>query len=923
MRRTCYLIAMTFASLIAAGSALAAGGTIKGKVATVSGEGIPNAQVVVQGTTMGASANAAGEYVINNVPPGTYMVRTQVIGYQARSAAVRVKSDETINLDFALEEGLIEMSGMVTIGSRAVHAAADQLAVPVDVFSISEIRQSGASETNQIIQNLAPSFNFPRPSVADGTDSVRPATLRGLGPDQVLVLLNGKRRHTSSLVHVNGTVGRGSTGVDLNAIPASAIENVAVLRDGAAAQYGSDAIAGVIGLTLRSGVSPLTLSAKVGVTTHDSKTLETDPTVDLDFFNPTFDIGFGDGELLDLGANYGFAVGKGSVFVAGEFRDRNPTNRAGRDPRDQIAAGDANNNTVLQPNHHWGDSKSRDWLTFVNANFPLSENSSSKFYAFGGYSHRFGSHAGFYRRSLQAQNWTQIYPLGFLPTIEPDIDDYSGTAGLQGVASGWIYDISGQLGHNKFDFNVVNSLNTSLGPSLTSITSPATISNQTEFYSGGFRLTQLLANADFTKQFDAGMQSPLNFALGAEFRRENYELVAGELASYVDGKVPNRSGGRAAAGAQVFPGFKPENEVDASRNSFAFYADAEASLIQNVLVGVAGRFENYDDFGSTLDGKLALRWQPAEQLVFRGAASTGFRAPSLGQIYFNATSTNFLLNPATNQIEPFEVGTFGVDSPVAKALGAEPLRPEESVHFSAGLAVDPISNLNLTVDFYRIDIDDRIVFSENFTAIVGSRLATLLSPFGVNAARFFTNAIDTETQGADLTGNYRINVGEANTLRLSLGYNVTRNKIVGTLDTPPQLLGFESILFGDLEKVRLEKAQPKNNVKFSTTYSAGNFNALLRLNYYGEYESIERGYVKGRSEQTFGAEDVWDVEAGHKFGNLSITAGAQNVFDNFPDRNRFESTTIDRSNFGIFPYPGASPYGMNGRLVYLKTTYSL
>ncbi len=904
-----YLTVLILASLCLASVVMAASGTIKGRVSDVSGGALIAVQVVIEGTKLGASANINGEFEIRNVPAGTYVVRAQIIGYQAKSATARVKADETVTLDFTLEEGLIELSGMITIGSRAVHAAADQLAVPVDVFTIAEIRQSGASETNQIIQNLAPSFNFPRPSVADGTDSVRPATLRGLGPDQVLVLINGKRRHTSSLVNVNGTVGRGSTGVDLNAIPASAIERVEVLRDGAASQYGSDAIAGVLGLSLRSGVSPLTVSAKAGATTHDSKTLESDPT---------FDLGFGDGELLDLGASYGFAVGRGSVFVAGEFRDRNPTNRAGADPRDQIATGDAATDIVPQPNHHWGDGKTRDWMTFVNANFPLS--GSNKFYAFGGYSHRFGSHAGFYRRSLQAQNWPQIYPLGFLPTIEPDIDDYSGTAGVQGLAQGWIYDVSAQLGHNKFDFNIVNSLNTSLGPSLTSPTTPAAIPNQREFYSGGFRLTQYLANADFSKQFDLGLRAPLNFALGAEFRREKYEIVAGEEASYIDGKVPNRSGGRAAAGAQVFPGFKPENQVEASRNSFAFYAEAEASLIANVLFNFAGRFENYDDFGSTLDGKLALRWQPVELLVFRGAASTGFRAPSLGQIYFNATSTNFLVNPATGLVEPFEIGTFRVDSQIAKALGAAPLQPEESVHFSGGIALDPLSNVNLTADFYRININDRIVFSENFT---GGAFKPLLDPFGVTGARFFTNAVDTRTQGVDFTANLRFNLGEANTLKFSAGVNFTDTEVTGKIPNPNQLAGFEAVLFGDLERIRVESAQPKSNLKFTTNYSAGPFNALLRLNYYGEYESIERGYVKGSTEQTFGVEDVWDVEAGYKFGNLNITAGAQNVFDNFPDSNLFVSTTLDRSFLGIFPYPGASPFGMNGRFLYLKTSYSL
>jgi iron complex outermembrane receptor protein len=242
------------------------------------------------------------------------------------------------------------------------------------------------------------------------------------------------------------------------------------------------------------------------------------------------------------------------------------------------------------------------------------------------------------------------------------------------------------------------------------------------------------------------------------------------------------------------------------------------------------------------------------------------------------------------------------------------------VHFSGGIAVDPLPNLNLTADYYRINIDDRIVFSENFT---GGAFKALLDPFGVNGARFFTNAIDTRTQGADFTANLRLNVGEANTLKFSAGFNVTDTKITGTVPNPKQLAGFEAILFGDLERVRLQDAQPKNNLKFSANYSASRFNALLRLNYYGEYESIERGYSKGRTEQTFGAEDVWDVEAGYKFGNLNITAGAQNVLDNFPDHNLFISTTLDRSNLGIFPYPGASPFGMNGRFIYVKTTYSL
>jgi iron complex outermembrane receptor protein len=888
MRFLSIVVVVGIIVLFAVSSIATAGGTIKGKVTDDRGNAISFAQVIIEGSTMGASANKSGEYVIRNVPPGSYTLRTRVIGYHSQTAKVKVSEGEEVTQDFSLQEGIIEFAEIVSVGSRFTHTVADELAVPVDVFTETEIRRSGTTEVNQLIQLVAPSFNFPRPSITDGTDTVRPATLRGLGPDQVLVLLNGKRRHTSALVHVNGSVGRGSTGVDLNAIPASAIERVEILRDGAAAQYGSDAIAGVISMVMKSGVSPLTLSAQGGTTTH------------------------GDGEMVDVNASYGLGLGRGSLFLSGEFRDRNPTNRAGDDPRDQIRAGDAGNNSVSQPNHHWGDSEARDYMGFANLNFPLNASGSTKFYAFGGYSHRFGSHGGFYRRGLDDRNWPQIYPLGFLPTIEPDVDDLSATAGIKGVTSNWIYDLSAQFGRNKYDFNVVNSLNTSLGPNIPP--------NQTEFYSGGFRFNQYLFNLDVSRQFNIGLPAPLNLALGAEFRRENYIIVAGEPNSYIDGKQRNQFGRVAAPGAQVFPGFKPENEIDEFRSNVAVYVDLETNLLNNLLVGVAGRYEDYDDFGNTTDGKISLRWQPEEQFVLRGAASTGFRAPSLGQIYFNATSTNFLTDPATGEIKPFEVGTFRVDSPVAKALGAEPLRPEESKNFSAGFAVDPLSNLQITVDFYRIDIDDRIVFSENFNA---ASLQPLLQPFGVNGARFFTNAINTETRGVDVTANYRLDLGNAGSLKLSGAFNDTQTKIVGTLDTPPQLKGFESVLFGDLEKVRLEDSQPKSNLKFSATYSGSKLSAFLRLNYYGEYESIERGYIKGRTDQTFGAEDVWDVEVGYKFGNLNLAVGSQNVLDNFPDKNLRINNTLDRSFFGIFPFPGSSPFGMNGRFLYARTSYSL
>jgi iron complex outermembrane receptor protein len=451
----------------------------------------------------------------------------------------------------------------VTVGSRAAGALAEK-GVPVDVITHDQLASSGYAETAQIIQSLAPSFNFPRPTITDGTDTVRPATLRGLGPDQVLVLINGKRRHQSALVHLNNSIGRGSTSVDLNAIPVSAIDHIEVLRAGAAAQYGSDAIAGVINIVLRSGVASPDVALNVGVSTGTFVGNRCTPNgltcAEGD------DIDFTDGELADVGGSWGIAAGKGSVTVAAEYRHHNRTNRASFDPRDQIGAGDAGQNAVVEPNHRWGDPDTRDAMAFVNASIPLNNQQTRFVYAFGGYSRRLANSAGFYRRALDVRNWPQIYPLGFLPVIEPTVVDASGTVGVRGVLNGWNYDVSGEYGHNSFAFTIGDTLNVSLGPILPP--------NKTQFDAGALELNQFVGNVNVSRPFRLrGLAGPLNIAAGAEYRRENYQIHAGEPDSYRDGGVPNQAGGRAAIGAQVFPGFRPSNEVDASRNSVAGYVD--------------------------------------------------------------------------------------------------------------------------------------------------------------------------------------------------------------------------------------------------------------------------------------------------------------------------------------------------------------
>ena len=864
--------------LLAAIPAFAQDAVITGRVTHEDGPPVANATVSIPELGVTATTDTDGRYTLT-VPAGsvrgqTVDVRVVAPALQSKTAKVTLTAG-TLTQDFALGYSFQQD---VVVGSRAAGAAAEK-AVPVDVFTEEEIESASAStETNQILQKLTPSFNFPRPTITDGTDSVRPATLRNLGPDQLLVLINGKRRHSSALVNVNNSVGRGSSGVDLNAIPAAAIERIEVLRDGAAAQYGSDAIAGVINIVLKSGIEPLKLGLHAGTTTHS------------------------DGELIDTSASWGPEVGRGSINFTAEYRDRHETNRAGPDPRDQVRTGDAGNNAVPQPNHHWGDSEATDLMAWANANMPLNDDATTNLYAFGGWSRRDGSHGGFYRRAIQDTNWPQIYPLGFLPLIEPDVIDYSGTAGVRGILSNFFWDVSAQYGHNRFDFNIRDSLNVSLGPSIPP--------NKTNFYSGGLEFNHFIGNLDVTREFAVGFAGPLNVAGGLEYRHENFQQHEGEPDSYRDGGVANQLGGRAAPGAQVFPGYRPSNVVDADRDSYAVYLDLEADVIRMLRIGLAGRFEDYSDFGSTSDGKVTLRFQPIQPLVFRAAASTGFRAPSLSQANFSSVSTTFLA--VNGVLTPFEVATFRAASPEAAALGAQPLKPEESVNLSAGVVIDPTPTLEFSADFWSIDIDDRIALSGNLT---GSIIRDLLAPFGgVNGARFFTNAIDTETKGYDLTGRYKMSLGSAGRVDLTAAYSKATTHIVRVSETPPQLVAFQEVLFDRVVGRLTVCGQPVDNMRLGADWQKDRLGILVRTNRYGEYCSFTN---PASQDQTFGAEWITDVEIAYTWRPLTFAVGAQNIGDNFPD-----TQTGADLNLGIFPYPRNSPFGMNGRFIYSRVSYT-
>ncbi|WP_022834525.1 TonB-dependent receptor [Salisaeta longa] len=878
-------------------------GELIGRVTSAAGDSLPGANVVLDGTQLGAAAGTDGRYRIENIPSGRYTLVVSFVGFERkRIPDVRIRAGETTRRDIELrEEALQARQITVTVGSRAAHTAADELAVPVDVYGPEQLEVTGTTETALILQQVSPSINFPRQTVADGMDALRPFTLRGLSPDHTLVLINGKRRHRSALVNRLGSgIPKGSSTVDLNAIPSSAILGIEVLRDGAAAQYGSDAIAGVVNIQLKNDPVPLTVGAQLGG--HVSEGFQRD------------------GTSYNINAAYGIPVGdEGFINVFGELRFRDPTNRAGPDPRDQVAAGDGDivqdidgdnaneviekNNPVPQPSFHWGNGASDNYYLWTNSAIPIGNRDTAtptEIYAFGGYSYRDALGQGFYRRAMGNRNWPSIYPLGFLPEFDIKINDYSGSVGLRGLLGDWNYDLNAQTGYNGFEYNIANSLNVTLGPN----------SNKTRFYAGTVSLRQSSTQLDVRNTYEVGLAGPLNVAAGAIFRIDEYQIEAGERASWVDGPVKtNQNGGRAAPGAQVFPGFRPSQAVDESRSNVGVYLDLEADLTDRLLANVAGRFERYSDFGSTVNGKLALRYQAQENLVFRAAAGTGFRAPNLAQRYFSKISTTFIDNV------PFEVGLFPNDSQVANALGVPELTEERAVNLSGGFALSPSDKLTFTTDVFYARIYDRIILSGN---LGGPRIEDLVGQFGAQRVQVFSNAIDTDTWGMDLTADYRTPVGNDAVLTLTGSFNFTRNAVVSDIATPTRLdETFDASIFGREARLELTKERPESTTKLSVTYEEGPFRVNVRGTRYGQVLVPDD---TPQEDFTLSPETVISMEVAYDIvpDYATLSVGARNLLDNYPD------PTPPGENFnGIFPFPTASPFGFNGRFVYTRISVQL
>ena len=860
------------------------------------------------------TSDSRGRYSLAGVQAGRRIMQIRSLGYAPESLIVNAVAGQVVTADVRLRRSAYQLVPVQTlVGSRAKHAAAEELAVPVDVYTVEELRRTGSTETTQILANLSPSVNFPKQAVTDATEIVRPFTLRGLSPDHSLVMINGQRRHTTALLNVfsNGSA-PGSSGVDLNAFPSSAIDRIEVLRDGASTQYGSDAIAGVVNLVLKEGQFAPFINTSTGQ------------------YRPGK--GFqNDGTTNDIGGGVGFKLGRGSLSLFGQYMKREATNRACPDGsfpdlngvRDSVANCQVivKRNGVQQPNVHWGDGIERDIHTFANLRLPLSADGTTELYAFGGYSDRDGTGNGFFRKPQNGRNWAQIYPLGFLPEFRPNVIDYSATGGLRTDLGGWAADIGATYGYNGFDFNLRNTLNSSLGPSLSTPTAPGPdrvrgtaddpgIPNQTAFFAGALRRGEFNLSANLSKAMQMGLANPVNVAVGVAFRRENYEVVAGERASWIQGYHLTRdSSGVAQGGSSVFQGFAPSDASENSRTNFGGYVDLETNLSQSVLVNAAGRFESYSDFGQAFTGKAALRYQPDRKFVLRGAVSTGFRAPGLQQSWYSHTTT------AIQNGVLIEVGNFPVTNRASRIFGAKPLQEEKSVNLSAGFAYSPTNNLNLNVDIYHITIKDRILLGATFDGTSDPVVAQILLDSGftsIAAVQFPTNALDTKSDGIDIVANYRMLAGSG-TFDFSFAVNFAKNKITRVSPLPDILRGTATIYTSALDIVTInaiEKNRPDRRSTFTTNYSVGRFHAMARASDFGSFVD---GSLDGL--ETFGAKMLLDGELGYRFQAVNISIGARNLMNVYPDQVK----VADNTNNGTFIYPGASPFGYNGRFVYLRS----
>lgn len=756
---------------------------------------------------------------------------------------------------------------IVVTGTRSLKRSKTDSLQPIDVISAQELTErTGSSELGTALSKIIPSINFPRPTVVDGTELVRPVQLKGLSPDQVLVLVNGKRRHTGAFINLGGTIGRGSAPTDLNAIPVSAISRIEVLREGASARYGSDAIAGVVNIILKS--DPKTGEAGIRYGIYDK----------------------GDGEQKQSYVSGGTRLGDyGYAIFSGEWQDNQATNRAGLDLRDPNAT------TYGQRTFRFGDPKSDEVKAAFNAGFDLSD--TVELYGFSTYSHRNAETAGFYRLSNASNNVPALFPNGYLPLIRGQLDDFSAVAGLRGEAADWRYDVSANYGLNQYDVNT-RTINVDLYKD--------TGATPNSFHNGKLKNSQSVFNIDLSKEYDiSAFASPLNIAFGAQYLNQQYQIKAGDPGSYYK------------SGSSGLSGFRQADAGKWTRDSYAGYLDLETDITQKLSASSAYRYEKYDDFGDTNNASLSLRYKLLPQVAVRGSVSTGFRAPSLAQQYFTQTSSQLVNGQFV------EAGTFPSSSQVAQLLGAEDLKAEKSKNYSLGFVFTPTSNLYVTLDAYQIDIDDRISLSSNINASSPAVRDYLISKGITNtnfsSVRFFNNASDTRTRGVDLVANYQWQNLPYGELTTSLAYNFNRNEVTN-VDKNPDILNALGVNLTRLDRREqyglLAGSTTEHKFSLANDYKIGNFGINTNITRYGSFKTFSN--AGSASDQKFSAKWLLDLALSYQLKAWKFTLGGDNITNVYPNKDVYD---INKPTGGSLQYSQFSPFGFNGAFYYGKINY--
>ena len=870
------------------------GQTLSGRVTdALTGQALSGANVTIEGSDLGAATDMNGYYRVD-LSSGSYTVKASYIGFESKTSNVTVKLQD-VDVNFALTSSSVDVASVSVVGSRFKPRTQMTSAVPIDNLSVRELKSTGHLSVESMMTYKLPSYNSQQQTISDATAHFDPADLRGLGPSRTLVLVNGKRKNASALVYINDTPGKGEVGVDMKSIPVAAIERVEVLRDGASAQYGSDAIAGVINIILKDDVDYTTVNFRSGITTE------------------------GDGLNQGFDASTGIRVGSnGYLNLSASFHNQEETNRAGEPGSDLlfIDLSELTDDTgFITDNPDLGMRIGIPNMTTndVSFNFGYNLNNRNKFYSFGSLTTRKSLSYALYRAPYWIPDENNIFHdegetyEGFQPTFESDVIDNNFTAGVTGDKSGWNYDLSASFGSNAVDYKVDNSQNLDMGAE-----SPTT------FNPGGYEFSHSVTNFDLSKSL--GM---ITLGFGSEFRFENFVALAGEEASYFGG------------GAQSFPGIQPQNAVDVNRQNFGFYMDLGADVTEDLYAGVAARSEEYSDFGSSFTWKAAARFKTMDDLLsLRASMSTGFRAPSLHQIYMSNIQTLISGGTVSNQ------GTFNNHSPVIRSLGVDKLKEENATNTTFGVALKPMDGLDLSLDVYDVTVDDRIVYSSAITSDdTTSAVGAILNDYNVTSIKFFTNAVSSTTSGIDFVASYSgLELGPGS-LDLSIGFNTNTTKLDDKITTPDPISSSGADIFDRKEQSRLVSARPKNKMILSLNYSMGALNVGLNNTQFGEvtWRHVDNG-VNGAPvgpggstlpendedyDQTFSAKLVTDLNLNYQLNNnLSLNLAVNNLLNTYPDVIDTKGDMITDLG-GRFKYPWeVNQFGFMGTNIQGTVSYS-